>query len=53
MKVWRPLLMGEYPPPGPTKLGGTIRDRERPILVYAEPLLPEPVARRSAAEEPA
>lgn len=37
-KVWRPLLMSEYPPPGPTKYGETRDDGTRPILVFAAPL---------------
>jgi hypothetical protein len=39
--VWRPLLNGEYPPPGKTKLGpprkGLGGTMERPILVFARP----------------
>ena len=35
---WRPLLMSEYPPPGPTKYGepriGWNGQTVRPILVY-------------------
>lgn len=40
MPVWRPLLMSEYPPPGPTKLGPMRMHGEHIILVYAPPLPP-------------
>lgn len=43
--AWRPLLNGEYPPPGPTSLGARREDGTRPIFVYALPL----VNRRASA----
>jgi hypothetical protein len=40
--IWRPLHNGEYPPPGPTKLGPKRADISghmvAPILVHAPPL---------------
>jgi hypothetical protein len=38
LPIWRPLTMGEYPPPGPTRLGPTRECGHRVILVYAPPL---------------
>ena len=46
LREWRPLLIGEYPPPGPTMYGPAREDGTLPILVYAEPLA-TPLARFS------
>ena len=35
---WRKLTMGEFPPPGPTKLGKRREDGKCAILVLAKPV---------------